>query len=175
VATSRRSAPSSVRSRSDPLHGLWNKPRRNGATTRTPMASPVHQTAHPAANLLAGMAPETTNVPAPIEALISMLRSAARKTMAKASCSRSISLRKPTLTRRVAATIGASVLPVAVAAAASPFVLMGRLTARAASATPGHTRHPKMRNATTAMPVGGHSGVTFLSINASRNPRVAAT
>jgi hypothetical protein len=139
------------------------------------MASPVHHTAQAAGNLLAAMAPESTNVPVPMEALISMLRSAARKTIAKASCSRSISLRKPTLTRRSAATIGASVLPAAVAAAASPFVLMGRLTARAASATPGHTPHPKIRSATTAMPVGGHSGVTFRSINASRNPRTAAT
>ena len=95
--------------------------------------------------------------------------------MAKASCSRSISLRKPTLTRSVAATSGATVFPAAVAAAASPFVLMGRLTAKAASAMPGHTRHPKRRNATTAMPVGGQSGVTFLSTSASRNPRMAAT
>jgi hypothetical protein len=65
-------------------------------------------------------------------------------------------------------------LPAAVAAAAIPLVLIGRLTAKAASATPGHTDLPNKMNATTAMPVGGQNGVMFLPTSASRRPTFAA-
>jgi hypothetical protein len=83
-----------------------------------------------------------------------MLSRAPTKTMAVASRRRSICRRKPILESRVAATRGARVLPAAVAAAARPLALIGRSTAKAASATPGHTDLPSRMNVTTAMPVG---------------------
>ncbi len=49
------------------------------------MASPVHQTAAVEKKSSFGTAPDTTSVPAPITALISMLPSAPTKTMARAS------------------------------------------------------------------------------------------
>jgi len=97
---------------------------------------------------------------------MSMLDSAARKTMAMASRRRSISLRKPTRRSSSAATNGARVFPAAVAAAAAGEELMGQLTRSAPSAIPGHTLPPSTRNATRAIPVGGHSGVTFLATSA---------
>jgi hypothetical protein len=103
-----------------------------------------------------------------------MLSRAPTKTMAVASRRRSISRRKPTLASKVAATRGARVLPAAVAAAGSTLVLIGRLTTKAARATPGHTDLPNTRNATTAMPVGGQNGVIFLPTSASRRPSLAA-
>jgi hypothetical protein len=103
-----------------------------------------------------------------------MLSRAPTKTMAVASRRRSICRWKPILESRVAATRGARVLPAAVAAPARPLVLIGRLTAKAASATPGHTDLPNKMNATTAMPVGGQNGVMFLPTSASRRPSSAA-
>ena len=82
-----------------------------------------------------------------------MLSRAPTKTMAVASRRRSICRWKPTLESRVAATRGARVLPAAVAAAARPLVLIGKLTAKAASATPGHTDLPNKMNATTRCPL----------------------
>ena len=143
--------------------------RRKGATTRTPIASPVHHTAQAEAKLVRGMASDSTSVPAPIVALISMLNSAAT-TMAMASLSRSISFRKPIANNSSTATKGATVLPAAVAAAASSEDVIVTLTRNAPRATPGQILRPMRRNATTAMPVGGHSGVTFFSISAKRSP-----
>ena len=65
------------------------------------------------------MAPETTSVVAPIVALMRVLPSAARNTIASASRRRSSCGRKPTRSRRVAAASGASVFPTAVTAAAT--------------------------------------------------------
>ena len=65
-------------------------------------------------------------------------------------------------------------MPAAVAEAARPPVLIGRLTTNAARATPGHTDLPRRRNAATAMPVGGQNGVMFLPTSESRSPNLAA-
>jgi hypothetical protein len=51
------------------------------------------------------------------------------------------------LASKVAATRGATVLPAAVAAAGRTPVLIGRLTMKAAKATPGHTDLPSTRKA----------------------------
>lgn len=117
------------------------------------------------------MAPDRTKVPAPMVALTSMLGSAASNTIARASFNRSISLRNPTRMRREAARRGASVFPAAVAAAATREVLIGAFTRSAAIPTPGHSRRPNTRNATRAIPVGGHRGVTFSSTSAMRRLR----
>ena len=148
---------------------------RNGATVRTPIASPVHHTVQALTRLSELIAPETTSVPAPIVALMSMLARAPRKTIANASCRRSSCRRKPTLARSMAATKGASVLPAAVTAAASGPSLIGRFTAKAATAIPGHNDRPNSRNAATAIPVGGHSGVTFCSTSDRVRPIRAPT
>jgi hypothetical protein len=53
--------------------------------------------------------------------------------------------------------------------------LIGRFTAKAATATPGHNDRPTSRNAATAMPVGGHSGVTLRSTSDKVSPNRAPT
>jgi hypothetical protein len=58
---------------------------RNGATARIPIASPVHHTTHAPASSSVPIAPEATSVVAPTVALIVMLASAPKKTMASAS------------------------------------------------------------------------------------------
>ena len=75
----------------------------------------------------------------------------------------------------MAATSGASVFPAAVTAAASGPSLIGRFTAKAATATPGHNDRPKSRKAATAIPVGGHSGVTLRSTRDRVRPTRAPT
>ena len=146
---------------------------RNGATTRIPIASPVHHTVHALQKPPAGMPDDITKAALPIVALIVMLSSAPRPTSATTSRTRSICCRKPTRSSSQAATIGASVFPAAVRTAAGRFVI-GRLTRSAAIATPGHRRRPYRRNATSARPVGGHSGVMLRSTIASRRPSLAA-
>ena len=141
--------------------------RRNGATTRIPIASPAHHTDQAPRNSLPSITPEASNVVAPIVALISMLASAARNTIASASRSRSSWGRNPTRSSRMAAASGASVFPAAVVAAANGVALIVRLTANAAIATPGHSRLPRRRNPTSAIPVGGHNGVMFSPTSAS--------
>ncbi len=94
--------------------------------------------------------------------------------MAAASRRRSISVLKPAARSSSAAAKGASVFPAAVTAAASGWGVIGRFTRKAATATPGHTPRPSSSNATTAMPVGGHKGVTFFSTSATRSPSRAA-
>jgi hypothetical protein len=157
-------------------HSAW-RPRvnRTGATTRTPMASPVHHTVHAEPKSLPGMAPETTRVTDPTVALMVIPSSAPRNTMAAASRRRSISRRKPTHRNSVAAASGARVFPAAVTAAASGSVLIGRFTRNAASATPGHTDRRRTTKAARAMPLGGHRGVTFRSIRARWRLKCAAT
>ena len=173
--TAKNMAASSAHRAQDRIHGRRYRPmhNRNGATTSTPIASPVHHTAHAERNCDPPIAPDRTRVPAPIEALTIML-SRARTTTAAASRSRSICHRNPTAMRSVATMKGASVFPKAVAAAAHTWALMGAFTAKAATRIPGHTRRPRMRKATTAIPDGGHSGVTFFPTRASWRLRCAA-
>ena len=133
---------------------------RNGATTRTPIASPAHHTDHVGRKPLPWMAPDASNADEPIVALTSVLTSAAIR-MDNASRNVVIASRKPTAFSRRHATSGASVLPTAISAAAHSGPPIVALTANAAIATAGHIWGPNVRNATTAMPVGGQNGVTL--------------
>ncbi len=137
------------------------------------MASPAHHTDHAGMTSSRGMLPERTRAAVPTVAL-SMVLTGAATTMATASRTRSISVRNRNRESRVAATRGAIVFPAAVAAAAGRGS-MGAFTRKAARATPGHILRPNTRNATTAMPAGGHSGVTFSLTRASRRLSRAAT
>jgi hypothetical protein len=148
---------------------------RKGANTRTPIASPAHHTDQAESRSSDAIEPVATRTPTPIVALIVMLRSAPTNTSAIASRRRSSAGRKPIRASRVAATSGASVLPVAVTAAAAGDEVIGKLTRNAPIATPGHSREPKIRNEASAMPVGGHSGVMFCSTRATRRLSRAAT
>jgi hypothetical protein len=94
--------------------------------------------------------------------------------MAIASRSRSSCVRNPTLRRRNNASSGARVLPAAMASASTTVSLMGALTTNAAARMAGHIRGPRRRKATTAIPVGGQTGVTFLSTSATRRLSSAA-
>ena len=76
------------------------------------------------------------------------------------SRSRSSSRWKSTRRKSSIATNGAKVLPAAMMAAPIGDGPIGRLTANAARAMAGHARRPMRRNATRAIPVGGHTGVT---------------
>ncbi len=64
--------------------------------------------------------------------------------------------------------------PTAMLAAARADGARGRLTRKAAMATPGQTRRPRIRNATSATPVGGQTGVTWCPTRASCRPKTAA-
>ena len=70
---------------------------------------------------------------------------------------------------------GASVFPTAVMTAANGDSVIGRLTARAPIAMPGHHRVPKSSSTATAIPVGGQSGVMFSSTSARRRLKKAAS
>ena len=148
--------------------------RRNGATRRTPIASPAHQTAQVEGKLLIGIAPESVNTEVPMVALMVIPTNAPRTTMAMASRIRSSCRRKPARRRSSLETSGASVLPHAMAAAPSGDGPSGRLTANAAIAMAGHIRRPRVRNVTRAIPVGGQIGVTWPWIRARFRLRCAA-
>ena len=128
---------------------------RNGATTITPMASPVHHTHHADQKCIAGMTPEATRVSAPMEALTSVPRRPPTTMTTVTSSTRSIRVRNPTRRRSVAPSKGPTVLPAAMARAASTEGLMGRLAAR-------------------AIPEAGHNGVTLCPTKENRRPTRAA-
>src|SRR6266568_2666128 len=79
------------------------KDRRNGATTSTPMASPVHHTDQVDQKAPGRRAPERRREAVPPVALTAMPRRAARTTKATASRSRASSARNPILRKAVAA------------------------------------------------------------------------
>ena len=106
------------------------------------------------------MAPESSRDAVPPVALTVMATSAPKSTMATASRSRSRSVRNFARRSSVAASRGASVFPAAMPMATRGEGLIGRLTRKAATATPGHTRRPNRSRATRAIPVGGQMGVT---------------
>ena len=124
------------------------------------MASPVHQTAQVDQKFARGTDPKRTSTELPIVALNAMPPSAPIRIRAAASRSRSSSRRKPTRRKSSTATSGATVLPAAMAAAATGDGPIGRLTAKAARAMAGQAPRPIRRNATRAIPVGGQTGVT---------------
>jgi hypothetical protein len=69
---------------------------------------------------------------------------------------------------------GASVLPTEMAPAVNRVGPIGALTRKALRATAGHILRPNKTIAATAMPVGGHTGVTCPSTSATRRLRTAA-
>jgi hypothetical protein len=66
------------------------------------------------------------------------------------------------------------VFPAATATAAANEGLMGAFTTNAAAAMAGHIRAPNTRKAASAIPVGGHTGVTFRPTSATRRLSSAA-
>ena len=147
---------------------------RNGAKTNTPIASPVHHTDH------AGQKPPTE---------ISLDSDEGRR--ADRRTDRHAEQRAEEHERHDVADPIERLMEVdplqqprgrerrenvaAAVTAAAADVDIGRFTKNAAIATPGQHRRPYRRNATTAMPVGGHSGVTLCWIKASRRLKRAAT
>jgi hypothetical protein len=140
---------------------LSSRPSRNGATRSTPIASPVHQTAHVGQKSVAATVPDSTSTEVPKVALIAMPARAPSPMIATASRRRSSSSRNPVRLRSSTATSGASVLPAAMTAAPRGEGPIGRLTARAAAKIAGQIQRPKTRIATSAIPVGGQIGVTW--------------
>ena len=69
---------------------------------------------------------------------------------------------------------GASVFPVAIAAAVQTGSELSALLANAPSQIPGQTRYPQSKRAASAMPVGGHTAVTCFVVNANEKPSFAA-
>ena len=148
---------------------------RNGATSITPIASPVHHTAHVAQKFERLTVPDTTSTDAPTVALSVIATSAARTMMAAASRRRSSSRRKPMRLRSSAAATGASVLPAAISTALIGVGPIGRFTANAPTKMPSAIERPKMRTATRAIPVGGQMGVTWPWTRASERLARAAS
>ena len=95
TATSKATSSAPRRSVSGAASARGQKLNRNGATSRTPIASPVHHTAHVWARLPADTDPESHSTRLPTEALIAIPASAPMMMIEAASRSRSSSSRKP--------------------------------------------------------------------------------
>ncbi len=124
------------------------------------MASPAHHADQTGQNRVIGMSPESTSVQVPAVALISIGSRPPRKTSARASRSRSISTRKPALRSIRYAHTGARVFPAMMPRLGKSTSLIRSMARYAPRAIPGHIRRPSQSRAATAMPVGGHRGVT---------------
>src|SRR5260370_10734175 len=74
---------------------------------------------------------------------------------------------------RYAPSTPSSVLPDAMPSDVAMEPAVGRFATKAAMNTPRHMRTPKMRNAASAMPVGGHTPVALPFRYASPNPNFA--
>jgi hypothetical protein len=68
-----------------------------------------------------------------------------------------------------------SVLPAAMASDVATVPAVVRLTRNAPRSTPGQIAGPKIRNAASAMPLGGHTAVALAFTNASCRPIFPAT
>ena len=149
--------------------------RRNGATTRIPIASPAHQTDQAPQNSLASMASETSSVVAPTVAL--MMRGSQRgEEHDRERVTETVQLGAESHAQQQGGgrQRGERVPDRRHGGRHPRVVLIGRLTANAAIATPGHRRRPRRRNPTSAIPVGGQSGVMFSPTRASRRLSWAA-
>jgi hypothetical protein len=135
------------------------------------MASPVHHTDQVAQK--SSTAPVSTRVAAPTVALISMPAKAARKTRARTSLSRLSSARKPTRVSSRQAQTGASVSPAVIATTPATDGPIATLARNAPIAMPGQQPMPRRTRQARAIPVGGHSGVTWSRTTASCNPTLA--
>src|SRR5438876_10832289 len=112
---------------------IMRKLNSSGATSRTPMASPVHQTAHVDQKFVATTDPESTSTTLPTVALIIMPPRAAA-IIAIASRSRSSSRWKSTRRKSSAAANRARVLPAAMTAAPTSDGELRRLAVHASLA-----------------------------------------
>ena len=114
----KRAAASATRSQRTLSKRGRRSDHKNGATISTPIASPVHQTAHVSTSSRPSIAPATSSVVVPTVALIAMHPSAPMNTSTSASRTRSRWMRKPTRASARAATTGASVFPAPIKIAA---------------------------------------------------------
>src|SRR5258708_8567491 len=138
------------------------------------MASPVHHTAQVAPKPGLLTAPESSRTTLPKVALmVTPTRAAAM--IAAASPTRSSSRWKSSLRSNSADATGASVLPAAITAAPAGDGPRGRFTAKAASRIAGQARRPITSSATSAIPDGGQTGVTWPWNIARLRLRLAAT
>ncbi|BAC68060.1 hypothetical protein SAVERM_351 [Streptomyces avermitilis MA-4680 = NBRC 14893] len=137
------------------------KTSRTGVTTSTPIASPVHQTDHVGQNWSALSTPAWARVPLPVVALTSIPVNAPRKINASASRERSNSRRNPVRRSSMYEQTGARVFPDTITSTAQTDGPRETLTRSAPSAIPGQTRGPPRSGLARAIPVGGHSGVTW--------------
>ncbi|CAM5484393.1 hypothetical protein SAURM35S_06332 [Streptomyces aurantiogriseus] len=175
VPPSRAAASAQRRTDTPRGHRAVRRASRNGATTRTPIASPVHHTDQVGQKSWAVSAPEATSTPVPTVALITMPIRAPRKTSARASRSRSRAVRNPTRRRRRQAHTGATVLPTVMASTGRIDGPSVTFTRNAPSATAGQARRPHSSRTTSAMPVGGQNGVTCPRTSCCCNPILALT
>lgn len=142
-------------------------------TSNTPIASPVHHTDHVGQNSSALSTPVRARVPLPIVALTSIPVNAPRKISASASGKRSNCLWNPVRRSSAYEQRGAMVFPSTIASTAGIDGPSETLTRKAPSAIPGQTRGPRRSRVATAIPVGGHSGVTCPRTNCWSSPTLA--
>ena len=108
-------------------------------------------------------------------ALIIIAPSAPRKTSAIASRNRSRRISNRVARNSSNAASGASVLPAAMTGAVHTGGLSVTFTRNAPRNIPGDTRRPKTSRPTSAIPDGGHTGVTLVPTSAAcRLSRAAA-
>lgn len=147
----------------------------NGETKITPIASPVHHTHHTDGAECQGTIPASARLITPLVAETVIAIAEPNSTRRRTSRTRSSDFSKSTRRNRKAPKTGASVFPVAIAAAVQSGSALSPLLTNAPIHMPGHARYPQRSKAASAIPVGGHTAVTCLVANASENPSSAAT
>ena len=143
--------------------------------TRSPIASPTHQVHQSEAKAFHGCTPPRQRLVTPIVAATTVLPRAARTMSARTSLRRSSAGSKPTRRSSQAPTTASRVFPSAMPQAVPTGSWCVILATNAPSAIPGVRRLPSTSSAASAMPVGGHTSVTWSATSASRSPRFAAT
>src|ERR1700729_382403 len=147
----------------------------SGATKSTPIASPVHHTHQTDGKALHGTIRASARSATPLVADTVIATADPNTASRRTSRTRSSAFSKSNRRRRKAPNTGASVLPVAIAAAVQIGSELRALLTNAPIQMPGHTRYPQSKSAASAMPVGGQTAVTCFVANASVNPSFAAT
>ena len=175
VRTPKRTTTSIVRHPRQCGRGPVAQVSSRGATNSTPITSPIHHVHQAGPKTAQGRNPRTARLSTPLVAVTVMA------IIPPKTCSPSTSRGRPsaqsiftTRRSRRRPSSGPSVLPTAM-----PEGVIGHSHGRKLEATeprkmPGHTRGPNRSSAAIAIPVGGHTAVTCLMLNAIDRPSLAA-
>ena len=150
--------------------------RSSGTTIMTPIASPTHHARQVSSALDAPTTPPRRRLDTPTVALIPVLTTAASPMSTSTSRTRPTE-GYPPVSRFIAQAPAraSSVLPSAIPHATAAGAPMPTLVTSAPIATPGHSRYPKRRIATSEIPLAGQTSVAKPLTASMRNPRRATS